>query len=112
MANYSLTGSPVDLFLGAADVADTFTVAGPGRLVGTDTVQGGSGAVTDTLRIAATISLAAAAFADVRGIERLQISAPTGAAVVLDDAMVPALPCPCSRCSAPRAGTRWSAAVS
>ncbi|WP_170985238.1 calcium-binding protein [Roseomonas sp. AR75] len=87
MATYSLTGLPNDNLSGADTVADIFVVAGPNRLVATDTVQGGGGAFSDLLRITASITLAASAFANVRGIERLQITAAGGAAVTLGDAM-------------------------
>ncbi|PWS38690.1 hypothetical protein DFH01_05345 [Falsiroseomonas bella] len=88
MANFSLTGSPSDNLVGTATEVDIFIVAGPNRLVATDTVQGGGGNFSDLLRITATITLASSAFANVRGIERLQITAAGGAAVTLNDAMV------------------------
>jgi len=46
-ANDTLTGSALDSLIGATDVAHLFQVVAPGRLVGTDTVQGGAG--VDTL---------------------------------------------------------------
>ncbi len=88
MANYALTSSPVDSLVGADTEADIFVVAGPGRLAGTDTVQGGGGPFSDLLRISATITLASSAFANTRGMERLQITAAGGAAVTLNDEMV------------------------
>jgi Ca2+-binding RTX toxin-like protein len=88
VAVFNLTGSPVDSLIGLSTEADAFIVAASGRLVGTDTVQGGGGAFVDTLRVTATMTLAAGAFAYVREIERLQIVAAAGAVVTLDDAMV------------------------
>jgi Ca2+-binding RTX toxin-like protein len=88
MANYALTSSPVDSLVGADTEFDIFVVGGAGRLVATDTVQGGGGNFLDMLRITAGITLTSAAFANVRGIERLQITAASGAAVTLNDAMV------------------------
>ena len=89
MAVFSLTGLGTDSLIGTDDQMDLFVVAAAGRLVGTDMVQGGgNGAYSDLLRIQATMTLAAATFANVRGIERLQMTALGGAEVTLDDAMV------------------------
>jgi Ca2+-binding RTX toxin-like protein len=94
MANFSLTGSPLDNLVGSDTEVDIFVVAGPGRLAATDTVQGGGGNYSDLLRITASMTLTSAAFTNVRGIERLQITAAGGAAVTLNDAMVSDSPFP------------------
>jgi Ca2+-binding RTX toxin-like protein len=73
MATYTLTGSNSDNLVGANGVADLFLVNASGHLVSTDTVNGGSGAVTDTLRITTAMTFGALAFSNVRGIERVEI---------------------------------------
>ncbi len=88
MANFTLTGSPADSLIGGDAQVDVFFVAANGRLVGTDTVEGGSGAQVDILRITGGVTLAAAAFANTRGLERLQILTANPVSVTLDDAMV------------------------
>lgn len=88
MPNYTLTNSAFDSLLGADSVQDNFLIGAAGRLVGTDTVRGGTGTVVDALFVQVAMTLAAADFANVRQIERLTISAAAGANVTLDDAMV------------------------
>ncbi len=88
MADYTLTGSNADTLAGAAGVADTFFVNAAGHLSGSDTVLGGSGDATiDTLAITAPMTITAAAFAGVSGIERLLLSA-SGITVTLSDTML------------------------
>ncbi|WP_372621547.1 hypothetical protein [Falsiroseomonas sp.] len=88
MATFQLTARATDSLIGTDDQVDIFVVNGANRLVGTDTVQGGAGVYSDLLRISVTMTLTAAAFTNVRGIERLFISAANGASITLDDAMV------------------------
>lgn len=88
MAIYTLTASAADNLVGAANVVDQFQLNTPGHLVPTDTIQGGAGSVIDTLRITAAMSLAAVAFTNVRGIERVQITTNIGVDLVLGNLMV------------------------
>ena len=87
MATFNLTASNIDSFVGADGVADVFLLTTGGHLVGTDTVLGGVGGVIDTLRISAAMTLAATAFTNVRGIERIEITGGP-ARLTLNDAMV------------------------
>lgn len=87
MAVYTLTGG-IDSFIGADTEADVFLVPAEGRLVAADTIWGGGGNFVDVVRVTGTLTLAAAAFANTRGMERLQIAAAGGASVELDNAMV------------------------
>jgi Ca2+-binding RTX toxin-like protein len=87
MATFALTASAADSLIGADSVADLFVLGTAGHLVGTDTVLGGSGTGIDILRISTGMVLAAAAFANTRGIERIEIAG--GATnLTLSDAMV------------------------
>ncbi len=89
MATFQLTSAAADSLIGTGDQVDIFVVNGGDRLVGTDTVQGGGNSTwSDLLRINVTVTLGSAAFANVRGIERLLISAANGANLTLDNAMV------------------------
>ncbi len=87
MATFTLTASAADSLIGADSVADLFDLGTAGHLVGTDTVLGGSGIGIDILRISTGMTIAAAAFANTRGIERIEI---TGGAtnLTLNNAMV------------------------
>lgn len=87
MATFQLSASPTDSLVGSDGEVDFFVVGGAGRLVGTDTVEGGGGGWSDLLRINGSLTLTADAFANVRGIERLFIPS-FNANVTLPDAMV------------------------
>ncbi|MCW5662234.1 MAG: hypothetical protein KIT35_00215 [Piscinibacter sp.] len=88
MADFTLTAS-ADSLVGSADVADSFYVNAVGHLAGTDTLAGGAGAgTTDRLVLGSTLTLGAALFANVSGIERLVFNAGGGSSVTLLDAMV------------------------
>jgi Ca2+-binding RTX toxin-like protein len=87
VATFLLTAG-IDTPTGAAGVADTFLIGAAGALAGTDTIAGGIGAVVDVLEVQASMTLAAADFANVRDIERIAITAAAGASVTLADAMV------------------------
>ncbi|WP_270935020.1 calcium-binding protein [Falsiroseomonas oryzae] len=90
MAFYALTASAADSLLGAATETDVFVLSAPGHLVGTDTIQGGGGSFIDMLRINSglPVTLAAADFANTRGLERILIITAGGAFITLDNAMV------------------------
>jgi len=89
MAEFTLTASASDNLVGAADVADLFLVGAAGHLAGSDTVGGGTGAsATDRLVLGTAMTLNAAAFANVSGIERLVFNADGGSSVTLANAMV------------------------
>lgn len=88
MADFTLTAS-ADNLVGSADVADSFYVNAVGHLAGADTLAGGAGAgTTDRLVLGTTMTLGAALFANVTGIERLVFNAGGGSSVTLLDAMV------------------------
>lgn len=88
MADFILTAS-ADSLAGSADVADSFFVNAAGQLAGTDTLSGGAGAsTTDRLVLGSPLTLGAALFAQVSGIERLEFNAGGGSSVTLLDAMV------------------------
>ncbi len=88
MADFTFTPA-TDSLAGTADVADDFYVKPAGDLNGTDTVDGGNSAGTvDRLLLSVAMTLDAAAFANVTGIERLVYNAGGGSTVTLADAMV------------------------
>jgi Ca2+-binding RTX toxin-like protein len=90
MANFTLTSSDAASLVGFDSQADIFLVNAPGRLVGTDTIEGGTVPYLDQLRIigAVPITLAGADLAHTRGVERLLIPNLAGIFVTLDEAMV------------------------
>jgi len=87
-ATFTLTASAADSLIGAEGVADTFTTATASFLQATDALRGGGGTSADILRLATGMTLEAAAFANVRGIERIQLLGTTESRVTLADAMV------------------------
>jgi Ca2+-binding RTX toxin-like protein len=74
-------------FVGAANVADLFLFT-PATLSGADTVTGGAGASADVLRLTAAGTVASAAFANVTGIEQIQLFNGGVNSVTLTNALV------------------------
>lgn len=89
MADFNLTALDGDNLVGAADVADAFFLNAAAHLSDTDTVSGGAGSgASDRLVLGSAMTLSAAAFANVSGIERLVFNAGGGSSVTLADLMV------------------------
>lgn len=86
MATFSLTTGAETLIGDTA--ADQFFIAGPDRLTGADRVRGGDGTNIDSLIVNGALTLDAAGFADVRGIEAIVLNSATGAKITLANAMV------------------------
>ncbi|WP_439815494.1 beta strand repeat-containing protein [Zavarzinia sp. CC-PAN008] len=80
MATFTGTAG-ANTFIGAAGVPDLFLFQA-GHLSGSDTLLGGAGAVVDTLRLTTAGTIAAASFANVSGIEQVQLANGTNALVV------------------------------
>ena len=86
MATFPLT-TGADTLIGTT-AADDFAIGGANRLTAADRLRGGTGSNIDTLVLNAALTLDAAAFADVRDIEAMRITAAGGARVTLANAMV------------------------
>lgn len=84
MANFTGTNA-ADNFVGADNVADTFSFA-LGNLQANDTVSGGNGAVSDILRLTTGGTLPADRLAGVSGIETVELAA-AGNTITLTQAL-------------------------
>jgi Ca2+-binding RTX toxin-like protein len=83
----TFTGSPLaDNFIGADNVADLFQFV-PTDLTAADTVVGGSGLVIDELHFTAAGTIAAGAFANVSGLEKISLATGTNV-LTIPDALV------------------------
>lgn len=86
MATFILT-TGADRLIGST-AADEFFISGPGQLTSADRLRGGDGTSIDSLILTDALTLDAASFADVRGIEVLVVNSAGGAKITLANAMV------------------------
>lgn len=87
MANFPGTAGN-DSLVGANDIADVFTFA-YANLSADDTIIGGSGATTDTLRLTTSGNITASVLANTSGLEQISFAA-TGNNLALDSAFLTA----------------------